>query len=330
MARLTFWVILLIALYSGYWFVGSRAVGQALTTAIADARQDGWQIAHGPFDTTGFPGQFDVSVADVDIAAADGQWAWRAPSLQVFAPSIQPTHLSAILPQTQTLRLGDQTLQIDSSDLQISAGTRLNTALSFDAASVAIAGATVQSDFGWQIGLDRALASFTAEPETDTTYNLDIDAADLTLAEPLIAQIAPDAGLSNTVARLVVDSTVTLDKALNRFAFDGSEAQPVVEQIVLTGLDLNWGDIALNATGTLDIDAQGIPDGRVTFKTAQWQLIIDILVAAGAIDPSIAPTLANVASAMAQGDGMLELPVTFQSGFMSMGLIPLGPAPRLR
>jgi hypothetical protein len=330
MGRLTFWIIFLVALYSGYWFVGSRAVGQALNTAIVDARQDGWQVAYEALDTSGFPGQFDISVTDADIVAPDGKWAWRAPSLQVFAPSMQPTHLSAIFARTQALRLGDQTLQIDSTEFQVNAATRLNTALSFDAASVVITGATVQSDFGWRIDLGRVLASFVAEPETAATYNLDVDTVDLALPEPLIAQIAPDSGLSNTIARVDLDGSVTLDKPLDRFAFDGDVAQPMAEQIVLTGFDLNWGDIALNAAGTLDIDAQGIPDGRITFKTAQWWTIIDILVAAGAIDPGIAPTLTNVASAMAQDGGMLELPVTFQDGFMSMGLLPLGPAPRFR
>jgi hypothetical protein len=330
MGRLIFWVFFVVALYSGYWFVGARAIEQGLTTSIADARQDGWQIDYSALAVTGFPGQFDLRTVEVDMVAADGKWAWRVPSAQVSAPSIQPTHLNVSFPQTQTLRLGDQTLRIESADMQIGAGTKLNTALTFEAAMIEISAATVQSDFGWQVGLDRAHATATFEPDTVASYVLDVDAANLTLPAQLVAQIAPDAALSNTITSIVLDSTVTLDRPLDRFALDGSTSPPVIDKISLTALDLMWGDIDLNAEGSLDIDPQGIPDGRITFRTAQWQALIDVLVAVRVIDTSIVPTLSNMAAAMASDDGVLELPVTFRDGFMSMGLLPLGPAPRLR
>jgi hypothetical protein len=330
MGRLIFAVIFVVALYSGYWFIGAGAVENRLATSAAEARLEGWQIDYGALDTTGFPGTFDVGIAQPDVTAPDGQWAWRAPSLQVFAPSIRPTRLSVNFPDSQTLRLGDQTLQITSTDLQVSAGTRLDAALSFDATSVDVTDANVQSDFGWQISLDHMLASFAVQPETDRIYDISVDADALVLPPELFAQFVTEGSLENTVCKIVLNSAITLNTPLNRFAFDGSKPPPVVEKIVLSGFDLNWGEIDLNAEGTLDFDAEGVPEGRVTIKTAQWQAIIDILVNTGTIDARIAPTLARTASAMADDSGMLFAPITFRGGFMLIGLVPIGPAPRLR
>lgn len=330
MARLTIWILLLAVIYSGYWFAATRAFQQALTNAITDARQNGWQIDYDTLDTTGFPGDFDLSAVAMDIVAADGRWAWQAPDLQVQAPSIQPTQVNVAFPNTQTLRMGNQTLRIESDALAIDAGTRLNAALSFDNAAINATEASVVSDLGWQISLDRALATMRRQPEGDRAYDLDVNASGVTIPAATLSQFAPDGTLTNTIDTVTLDGEVTLNRALNRFAFDGNGEQPALERIVLTGFDMIWGDIAVNASGALDVDGQGVPDGRIIIKTAEWQAIIDLLVATGAIDSGVAPTLTNMANTMVDDSGMLELPVTFRDGFMSMGLLPLGPAPRLR
>ena len=330
MARLIFWIFLTCGLFSGYWFAATRFLDQALANGIAAAQADGWQIDYAALETTGFPGDFDINAQDMVIVAADGQWAWQGPALQVQAPSIRPTRVTVDLPPTHTLRLGEQTLQIESEALTLGGATALNAAFSFDAETVNATEALIKSNFGWQARREQLDGSTTKQAEADKTYDVDLTTSGVTLPATLLAQIAPVGTLSNMINSVALDSEVTLTQPINRFAFDGSGPEPALEKLVLSHFNMTWGDIAVTAAGVLDVDPEGIPDGRITIQTAQWQAIIDILVVAGAIDAGVAPTLANAARTMVDGNGVLFLPITFRDGFMSMGLLPLGPAPHLR
>jgi len=323
MGRLTFWVILLIALFSGYWFVAAQATQSAVQNAISDARNDGWQIDTGDLTVTGFPGAFDVQIADPGLVSPDGQISWSGPALHATAPSLSPTRLSLIFPQTQTLRLPGQTIHIETTRLVARAATRLNMAFDFEAASLAIVEAIIRSDAGWQVALASADAGLAAVEGELATYAVDIALVDLALPASLMRELASDSRLIS----LTADAKVTLDRALDRFVSNGPP--PALTRIDLASFSLIWGDVLVNAKGALDIDIAGVPEGRIVLKSAQWQAMLDILVAAGLLDADIAPTLSNVAKTMAGGDGVLELPITFRGGFMSMGLLPLGPAPRL-
>lgn len=324
MRRLTFLVLILGTIYSGYWFFGANAVRNGAITAIEDARRDGWDIRYADLATIGFPSRFDTTLSDVRVTPPDGLWAWQAPFLQVFALSYQPNKIIAAFPPDQVLRIGDQTVQINTDGLRTSGGVKANTDLSFDAATAEVGTATVQSDFGWAVDLGRALLALRATPEKDANYDVYFDADDIVLPAAFIGQIDPENRFTDTVSRVALDSTVTLDQPLDRHTRD-----PAIRSILLKTLAIDWGSVALTAEGELDVDAAGIPTGRITFVTGQWRDIINLLVNTGVIQPGIAPTITNMADAMAQG-GVLELPVSFQNGFMSVGPIPLGAAPRLR
>jgi hypothetical protein len=57
--------------------------------------------------------------------------------------------------------------------------------------------------------------------------------------------------------------------------------------------------------------------------------MIGMAVSAGLLDQEIANTVQNMGSLLAGGSAELSVPITFQNGLMSLGPIPLGPAPRL-
>ena len=330
MARLTFWIILACSLFSGYWFVATRALNNALSDGIAAAQADGWQIDYQGLETTGFPGDFDVSASDIVIGAADGQWAWQGPALKLQAPSTAPTRITIDLPQAQTLRLGDQTLRIASNKLSVSGATALTAALDFDAASITAQETQVRSSLGWQASVDDLISTATKKPDADTTYDIDLTTTGLTIPAALLADISPQGALSNTINSITLDSEVTLTTPLDRFSFDGQGADPALEMLRLSGLEVIWDNITISAAGNLDVDSEGVPNGRITIQTAQWEALIDIAMGTGAVDARIEQPLRSGARALVDGDGVLTLPITFNQGIMMMGFLPLGPAPRFR
>ncbi|MCG3269220.1 DUF2125 domain-containing protein [Yoonia sp. I 8.24] len=328
MRRLTFLVIFLSILYSGYWFVGARAVAYGTQTAVTQARTDGWNLTYAEMNTIGFPSRFDTTITEFSLSPQDEGWQWAAPFVQVFALSYQPNRVIAAFANDQTLRFGDQTLQITTENLRASAGVAANTALSFDDATVEVGTAQVASNFGWQINAERALLAFRAEPAAENRYDAYFDADQVVLPSVIAQQIDPTGALGTAITRAVFDSAVTFDQPLDRHGFDGRGREPRATKFTLRNLTISWGPIEIRAQGAFDIDAQGNPDGRITFRSAQWREIIDLMVAAGVIDAGNKLTVVTLASAMAVEGGAPEFPITFNAGRMSLGPIPIGTAPQ--
>ncbi len=324
MRKLTFLVLILAAIYAGYWFTGARVVGQSIENATAAARDKGWDIAYSDARTIGFPSRFDTTVTDIAVADPARSWVWQAPFLQVFALSYAPNRVIAAFPEEQTFSIGGQTLSIAADGLRASAAVDANTALSFDTTTIEMGPTRVTSDAGWMMAADKALFAVRAQPETEQVYDVYLDMTALTLPTEMVAAFDPEGVLGSVVQSVSGDAAVTLDQPLDRHV-----VAPVVEKIALDRLQINWGEVDLTADGAVEIDNDGVPDGRVTLRTAQWEQLIDLMVNAGVIQPGMSRTVTNVARSLAAG-GTLELPISFQSGFMSFGPIPLGPAPRFR
>ncbi len=330
MRRLTFLVIILAALYSGYWFVGARAVETGARDGLANLQAAGWEARYTDLNTIGFPSRFDTTITDLSLIAPDSQFSYSGDFLQIFALSYQPNNAIAVFPEFFRLSLDGRPINVKNEGLRLSAGIKARTDMALDAITAQAASAEISAEAMGLLRLENPLTAIRANPDGDDSYDLYFKADRIEMNYAPTSLTNPVRNRRDEFTNVVIDATATLDKTLNRFAFDGSGAEPVVEKLILNNLTVNQGDIALQAAGTLDIDALGVPDGRITFKTAQWREMIDLLTASGLIDEGIAPTITNVARTMALGRDTLELPVTFQNGFMSVGPLPVGPAPRLR
>ena len=324
MRRLTFLILIVAAIYSGYWFLGVKAVRAGSQHAITQAQEDGWDISYADLQTVGFPSRFDTTAHEFALTSPDGQLSWEAPFLQVFALSYQPNNVIAAFPPEQNLRIGDQTFDIDAKGLRASAKVRPNTNLSFQNTTVEMGATTIASDLGWSIGIQNAIFAVREATDLAAAYDVFLDVNQLVLPADIIAEIDPDNLLTNSIQQVVLDAVVTLDQPLDRHVQD-----PLPQAITLRRASLVWGNIVLIADGSLEIGDDGIPEGRITLKTDQWREIIDLLVSIGTIQRRTAFTITTMANSMVQ-DGRLELPISFQDGFMSVGPIPIGPAPRLR
>jgi hypothetical protein len=94
--------------------------------------------------------------------------------------------------------------------------------------------------------------------------------------------------------------------------------------------------LELSAQGNLAPDAQGLAEGTIDLRLKGWRSLPAVVVALGLVPPANAVTLQRgleyLAKSGAQSGGdpeVIALPLTFKSGKMSLGPLPLGPAPRL-
>lgn len=327
-------VAALALLYGGYWFVGSRAVESGARDAITTLRQEGWQVDYTDLTTRGFPSRFDTTVTDLDLRDPGTGIGWQAPFLQIFALSYRPNQVIAVWPDTQTIILPDQTLTVTSDRLRASAAVRPGADMALDTVTVEAGATRVASDADWHVAVGRALMALREAGTAAGEYDLFFEASDITLpdgffdAENPTGSVTPMTPAAVSPAVLRLDSRLGLDRRLDRFA--GSRQGPHLQSLSLRDLRLIWGESSISGTGELTFDRNGVPEGEIRFTLHGWRDIIALVAASGLIDPNLAPTWENVAQALSAEDESLELPLSFQNGYMSFGPMPLGPAPRFR
>lgn len=328
MRRLLVIVIVLGALWSGYWFVGRSALIGGVTDAFHNARAEG-RVAHfGQIAVQGFPNRFDMSLTDVALGAPGGQVLWKSPTVQLIALSYRPNRMIAVLDGRQEVDLPDQKIGLSGQQIAANFNLAANPALSFDSLALIGDKLDLSSSAGWGATLTQGRVAANRLDKANT-YRIGFEALDLTPNPALRAMIDPKGAMPATLAKLHLDGRLTLTAPLDRHA---GESHPRPVALDLTDTSADWGQTHLSAAGKLTIGPDGTPEGRIDLTLTHWQPLIDMAVGAGWIEPGVAPTWRNMLDALAKGSGdpgKVHLPLSFQNGWMSFGPIPLGPAPRI-
>ncbi len=327
MRRLFIIVMVLAMVYGGYWFVGARTVEGGAQDALADLTTQGWDVKFSELGTRGFPSRFDTTISDLSLTTPDGLLTYQAPFLQAFALSYQPNKVIAAFPPRQTLTFAGQSVTLGSEGLRASAAVKANAGLSFDAATAEAKMLSLASDVaGVRTGKTLLALRAAAIPNTYDSY---LSVEKITLPDDFWQQMFPHGALPLSIDTLRLNATATLDQELNRITFTEGPP-PVLTALKLTELVLNWGDLTIQAEGALDIDQNGIPAGKITVTATEWEDLLTGLTNVGLLEPGIADTYRNMGTLLAEGSETLTVPLTFQNGFMSLGALPMGLAPRFR
>ena len=120
MRKLLFLMVALVALWSGYWFVGSNAVRKGVNGWFADAAAQGLVAENTGVTVAGFPNRWDLTVEGLQLADLDAAFGWKAPFVQVFAMTWKPWHIIAAFPPEQTVFVPDDVITLTSEDLKAS------------------------------------------------------------------------------------------------------------------------------------------------------------------------------------------------------------------
>lgn len=324
-------------LYGGYWFVGSAAATRATTEVLTKLEDDGLSVAYDEVRTRGFPSRFDTTLTGIEIIDPARSIGWQAPFFQVFALSYNPTHVIAIWPDRQSFVLPRDTVTLVSERLRASVHTRTTPSLPLREAILEGSMFRVLSANGWEVDVAAVLASLrvvTGGDVADHSYEAYAEATDITLPTVLLQALGGADVAPTMIERLRLDGRVGFDRALDRFAIGAGAGAggtlPKLTSLTLRDGLFRWGDMSITGIGDLSISAGGIPDGQLILTVTNWRQMIDLGITAGLLDPGFEPILTRAIAALAQGSDRLEAPIRFQNGFMSLGPLPLGPAPRFR
>lgn len=330
--RRVVWVVLVLALvWSGWWYWAASAGKAAVDRWLADRRAEGWQAEYGALDVSGFPAKFDAHMALPALADPETGVAITASGMDISAPAWWPGNLTVTLPEdaiTFASPTSRATLLMDQAlaQLQLHPGKTLELeALSLDAGPWSL-----NAPLGQVVSADDARLSFVQQTAGGTRYTLKIDAAALRPGSVPRSALRVPESWPVTFDRFALNMDVGFNRVWDLSAVEVARPQPRLIRIALA--EAAWGTLELRAAADLTVDEQGVPAGTLSLQARNWQDMLVLAEAAGALPPALVPQAQSVLSALAQATGdpqAIDITITVRNGLMLIGFLPIGPAPRL-
>jgi hypothetical protein len=332
MIRALIAVVLAAALgWSAYWFIGARALDREVEAWLEARRAEGWVADVEDTTVRGFPNRFDLTLTGVELADPDTGLAWSAPFFQILALSYRPSHVIAVWPHEQTVSTPFENMTVESSDFRGSLRLADTSTLALENATFVSEAVTVASDAGWTAALGSGRLAARLVPDTPSTYEIGIEALDLTPAETVRRTFDVARSLPDTIETLRLDAEIAFTAPWDHAAIEVARPQPI--DIDLRELRATWGRLDLRAAGEVVVAPDGTPNGQVAVKAVNWREMLALGVSSGAVPEGLASAIERGLEALAGASGSpdtLDAKLTFRDGGVYYGFIPLGPAPVLR
>lgn len=325
MRRLLIAVLVLTALWSGYWFGVARLLERGADGWFAAQAEAGMMAGHDGLRVTGFPLRFKLDVTRPHLGNAT-TGGWSAPEARLSARAWMPWRLTLDLPEQQVVALLGQELTVGSSALTATVAVTPGTTLPLEWFSLSGDGVSLLSSERWSLAIARIIAGTQRRATDPLTHDLRIEATSITPDEAFRQRLATRSTLPELIDGLLLDAALTFSAPLDRNA---AETQPHLTALTLREATVTWGDLGLSATGLLAPGANGLAEGRIDLRLTGWRELVPVLVAAQLIKPEVAPTVTRALEVMAKDATaeVLEVPLVLADGWMRLGPIPLGPAP---
>lgn len=330
MIRLLKLAVALGLIWSLYWYGAGYWLRQGISDWFAAQAARGWQAEYADIGTSGYPARHVTFLNSPALADPATGAAWRADWLMLDSPAIWPGRQILRFPDTaQRLSYFDRTAVVTATDMV--AALRLDPGLALGLERMALtAGAWRVADAGGAVMRARALTLAMERIGQPETYRFDINADGFAPGPQLRRWLRSAASLPTDFETLEMRMTVRFDKPWDRSALEQRRPQPVA--IDLAQAELQWGALRIRATGKLTVGTAGRPQGSLTLRAENWREMLAMARAAGAIPPqavSPAERTLSLLSGLGGNPDALDVQLNLRDGFVALGPIPLGPAPRL-
>ena len=323
-------LVLLAVLWCGWWALASYGVSQAITSWV-DARRDQGMELEAQTSQGGFPFNIATQLTAFEIKNPKTSAVISATGGSLKARTYWPGYIDINLPEDPILleEAGARTaLQATGGQvrLRLRPGFALelgNLQLDAEALALRLNDAELLSLEGLDIAADQTAAD-------RARYDLRLSADALTPGALPRDLLALPADWPAVFDAFTASGAVTFDGPLTRRSFE--DIPPQFRQITLTEMSIIWGEVSLTGTGGLDVDAQGVPEGNMTFQVKDWQGLLDLAEGASVLPPDRRGQAELMLRLVANRSGRpedLDLDLQFSGGQMAFSGIPLGPAPRL-
>lgn len=315
------------ALWSGYWYLGATAKKSVLESWFEDRRAAGWTAEYETFDVVGFPNRFDSRFHGLDLDDPQSGLGWQAPLFDILAPSYQPNHIIAAFAADQTVTTRFEDIRVQSRDMMASVVFEPDTGLAVNRLQLSAADLHLGSSLGWNILADKVLLATRQNPTVPFAHDVVLDIARLTPTKAFRGGLDPAGRLPAEIDTLYVSLSLGFAAPWDRLAIE--TGAPEVTRIEVHPSRIVWGKLELGVSGALAVAPDGMIEGRLDLAARNWRDILGLFVTGGVIGQNMADTIATGIAFLGGDDGNgIEVPLLLNDGAMSLGPVPLGPAPR--
>jgi hypothetical protein len=320
MKRLILLVLVGVVGWTGFWFVRAQSLRGSVEDWFEARRDDGWTAEYSALRVRGFPYRLDLTVEDIDLNDPERGTGWQAPFFQVLSLSYKPNHVILVFPDEQVLTLPEAVHEITSEGLKASLVTEGDDEVERFNLEADVLNVTRE---GTDVALAGLRLAFERPGEEDDLYRLGIVAQDMASPQTPVTD--------GSTAGLTVQAEIGFDRPWTVRSVEDTRPQP--RQIDLTMIDYQVDDLQLNLAGALEVDAKGQPYGELVLRAVNWKTLLEQARRSGEIPEGFARTLEQgltLAAGLSGRKDTLDLPLRFEGKTVSLGVIPLGSAPRLR
>ena len=161
-------------------------------------------------------------------------------------------------------------------------------------------------------------------------YSIVLDIPDFAPAQRVRRLMGGEDSLPDTFDALRMKMDVVFDRPWDRSALELTRPQP--RRIDLRLAEVAWGPLRISASGGFDVDAGGVPEGKLSIRAENWREMLQMAETAGALPRAAAQSAERALGFLAGLGGKreaLDIQLNVTGGVVALGPLPLGPAPRL-
>lgn len=315
-----------IAIYAGYWIWMSGEIRKAAHDWIAQQEAEGYVIVHDGLSVSGFPFRFTVTARNPDMTAPEGDGGWRVqmPALSASALPYNISHWIVAFRTPAEIDLpaedGRMRYLAEAGEARISLAGQQNATIRIGAEIENGRLANAASGEVIIEVLDSLILSGLIEDED--LLRLRVDIAGLVLGEGRM-DAASLAAFGNRADRVRLDAAITRWSAL---AGDANLAYWSEQggRMEIAGAQMEWGAARLSGDGSLGVDAQLRPEGRISITVAEPVSFVESLVRGEILTPADGNRVEAALMLMPRREGGVSLPLRLQQGGIFIGPARIG------
>lgn len=316
--------------YSAYWFQVAGAIEPGIAAWADERRAEGFEVAYGGVSVSGFPFRLVVTVHQPSIGRPHPTraWRWRAPALAAVAQPWNFRHLILSLDGRHRLAYLSQGVwrELSARAEVPMVSVVLGRDGQVERFAIDLQGLEASAS-GWserlkakRVQLHGRQIADGAEAAPPGPRELSLRAEEVTLPPEVRTALGPRiTAFKLRVTLLGSLPEAPLAEALAAWRDDGGTVE--VRELVI-----DWGPLALEASGTLALDAEMRPMGAAIARLKRFGKLIDTLHAGGWIGAgeAVATKVALALMAREEAEGKVaRVPVTAQQGRLYLGPLPL-------
>ena len=331
MRRLIRWSVALALIWSLLWGGMALVLRQAYLGWFDDRTAQGWSVDYAEFTLTGYPLHHRVRLTSPSFADPVNGTAWSGEWLQFESPAIWPGRQSmTVSPEPQRISYFDQTAILTAQDMQAEFHLAPGLDLQLKTLSMTSGPWQLENPDGSVTEAQGLTLSMSQQSDAPQSYDIRFDAPGFVPPSGLRSLSARAEALPDAFESLTLNATVTFDRPWDLRAVDTARPQPRAIQLDLA--EAQWGKLLLRMAADLTVTAEGVPNGQVSIQAENWREAVAMGRDTDLLPPEVFDAVEQGLSLLAQmtgGPDSLDVRINLRDGFMAVGLIPIGPAPRL-